>query len=104
MAVALFNLLLFLYSIVQVNQRNKNMDAVREQVNQMGSSYVLDRDTSYSLSNGIQYAIIGIVAAFAFTYILEAYRLYQLFGWDIYKKIGADMRMRRGLMCACVCV
>ena len=36
--------------------------------------------------------VVMFVATISFTYL--SYKLYQEFGWTIYKKIGADMEMR----------
>jgi hypothetical protein len=36
--------------------------------------------------------IVMFISSISFAYL--AYKLYQEFGWSIYKKIGADMAMR----------
>ena len=39
-------------------------------------------------------AIIGVLAAANLLYAFLAYKLYLEFGWKIYKKIGADPKMK----------
>ncbi|KAJ1994718.1 hypothetical protein H4R33_000141 [Dimargaris cristalligena] len=90
-ALAVFNFCLFGYSIVQVFQREKSISAI---VDLLPDSTIAET-SKLSLPKTFGYVVISLAAVFALALIFQAYRLYQVYGWSVYKKIGADMRMRR---------
>lgn len=48
----------------------------------------------YNASRWAEIAQMCIMFAFTFLFIFLTYKLYLEFGWQIYKKIGADLAMR----------
>jgi len=83
-ALTIFILCEFSFSITQVYQSSSSIfDGID------GKQSNLPKDAV-----PFEIAIIGVmfIASISFAYL--SYKLYQEFGWTIYKKIGADMEMR----------
>ncbi|KAK9711271.1 hypothetical protein K7432_007955 [Basidiobolus ranarum] len=79
-ALAIFNFLQLGYSILQHVQAQNIMHS---------------EDYNYNnTSRNLEYAIIALMLIFSLNFAYQAYQLYQEYGWNIYKKIGADLRMR----------
>ncbi|KAI9591151.1 hypothetical protein BDF19DRAFT_417421 [Syncephalis fuscata] len=88
--LGIFNFLSLCYSVVQLWQTSnmiveKDIQTLRTNVN----SYV------HHASMGLEIAIIVVMAVLAITFAFQAWHLFQEFGWRIYKKIGADLNIRR---------
>ncbi|ORY04161.1 hypothetical protein K493DRAFT_345774 [Basidiobolus meristosporus CBS 931.73] len=83
-ALAIFNFLAMGYAILQHIQA-KNI---------IVSENIADIYPGYNASRNLEYAIIILMLIFSLSFAYEAYQLYQEYGWNIYKKIGADLRMR----------
>lgn len=49
---------------------------------------------AFHQSSWAEITVISLMVAFALAFTGLAYKLYQEFGWSIYKKIGADLMMR----------
>ncbi|KAJ2900261.1 hypothetical protein GGI21_004065 [Coemansia aciculifera] len=49
----------------------------------------------YPKVKDVMLASIGVMAAFTAVFGVLAYFLYIAFGWEIYKRVGADMKIRR---------
>lgn len=84
----LFNLAVFCYAIFQyVQLRNPTMTGTSADIS----------SSNLSILRGALIAIPVVlgIGLTAFTYL--AYKLYLEFGWKIYKKIGADPKMRSKL-------
>ncbi|CAG8617619.1 5995_t:CDS:2 [Paraglomus brasilianum] len=77
-ALMLFEFGILIYSVIQVYQSVQILKTVAEQIN--------------ILPYEITIIVLIFILANGFAYL--AYKLYQEFGWSIYKKIGADMAMR----------
>ncbi|KAK9767351.1 hypothetical protein K7432_002928 [Basidiobolus ranarum] len=76
-AFVLFNLSCLCYSVIQYNQLSK-----------MGINTSPMRLCQY-----LTISIAATMSVFFLLYIWLGYRLYREFGWQIYKRIGADVRM-----------
>ncbi|KAJ1964918.1 hypothetical protein GGI12_001115 [Dipsacomyces acuminosporus] len=58
----------------------------------------IDYETGLSILRDIRpemYASIGVLASMTLVFVGFAYILYNTFGWEIFKKVGADMKIRR---------
>lgn len=77
-ALTLFEFGILIYSVIQVFQSAQILKNITEQIT--------------ILPYEITIIVLISILATGFAYI--AYKLYQEFGWSIYKKIGADMAMR----------
>jgi methyl coenzyme M reductase beta subunit len=88
--LAVFNFLLLLYSVVQHIQTNNAIGSLVDALH-------LNESTASGLrgSTDFEITVIAILAFFSFTFAFQAWHLFQEFGWKIYKKIGADLNMRR---------
>ncbi|ORX95778.1 hypothetical protein K493DRAFT_260252 [Basidiobolus meristosporus CBS 931.73] len=85
-ALAVFNFLSLGYSIIQHIQAQNIINSAEFKQNWIGS---------YSnTSRNLEFAIIALMLLFSLSFAYQAYQLYQEYGWSIYKKIGADLRMR----------
>ncbi|ORX90029.1 hypothetical protein K493DRAFT_340261 [Basidiobolus meristosporus CBS 931.73] len=78
-AFVLFNLSCFCYSLIQYNQLSQMSGQLEK--------------SAMQLCQTITIAIAATMLACFFFYIWLSYRLYREFGWQIYKRIGADVRM-----------
>ncbi|KAJ1980729.1 hypothetical protein H4R34_002346 [Dimargaris verticillata] len=90
-AWAIFNLCIFGYSVIQVFQHDRAITLFQEYLvipNKQQAGLLLTTSV-------FEYILVGLAAIFCFSCAFQAHRLYQVYGWSIYKKIGADMRMRR---------
>lgn len=54
---------------------------------------------AYHASRWAEITQICVMLASSIAFIFIAYKLYLEFGWQIYKKIGADLAMRGKLTC-----
>lgn len=92
MAVAAFNLLILAYSVVQHHQTADLYGDIAAHLGRRDdtSRFSVNKDTT----TNTQLVVIGLSGVFTLTSILLSFKLYKEFGWSIYKKIGADLRMR----------
>lgn len=82
MFLALFNLLLLLYSIIQISEIQAKANTI---INTASVTTVRILTTS-----------IPCVIAFAqVVYLALAWKIYQEFGWKVYKLLGADRRVKK---------
>ncbi|KAK9762086.1 hypothetical protein K7432_012512 [Basidiobolus ranarum] len=84
-ALAIFNFLSLGYAILQHIQAQNIINSKKD---------IADIYPNYTSSRNLQYAIIALMLIFSLNFAYQAYQLYQEYGWNIYKKIGADLRMR----------
>lgn len=90
------NLALLVYTAIQIDQISTSFDMLKAN----GAIKVpggVGKDTPDWLWNSIKPYLVAIpcilgVATLAISFI--AYKLYQVFAWDILKQIGADYRMK----------
>ncbi|KAG0368285.1 hypothetical protein BGZ54_002287 [Gamsiella multidivaricata] len=90
--IVIFNLCCFAYSIFEISQiRNSLWDSGNE-------GFFVPQDKAQKLQDSIQPFLIIVVCIIGITQFLVtwlAYRLFQEFGWKIYKKIGADPNTKK---------
>ncbi|RKP13169.1 hypothetical protein BJ684DRAFT_10445 [Piptocephalis cylindrospora] len=91
----LYNFVCMAYSILQIVQGNKVF--VSMDVPPGTSKEIQDRLASKA---GVVVAIVlaVVMGLFSMSYAIQAWALYKEFGWSVYKKIGADIKMRRKFM------
>ncbi|KAJ3026389.1 hypothetical protein HDV00_011974, partial [Rhizophlyctis rosea] len=87
MGFVLFNFSVCLYSGFQYNQMTNILT-------QTGTGTPPIGDSDRQLLRAVLMAIPIIVAVFTVIFMFFAFKLYLEFGWKIYKKIGADPKMR----------
>ncbi|KAI8057015.1 hypothetical protein BDF22DRAFT_740531 [Syncephalis plumigaleata] len=88
--LSIFNFLSLIYSVVQLVQTSNAITA--------GDADIIMKTYSNferHSSKGMEIAIIVILAFLSITFAFQAWHLFQEFGWKIYKKIGADLNIRR---------
>jgi hypothetical protein len=56
---------------------------------------ITHQDFERHSSKNMEIAIIVILSFLSITFAFQAWHLFQEFGWKIYKKIGADLNIRR---------
>ncbi|OZJ03082.1 hypothetical protein BZG36_03904 [Bifiguratus adelaidae] len=94
----LFNLCCLVYSAFQLSQlRDSIYSQVQPSTQGIGSSDAnanVNPDVLYARVRGYLIAVSTVIAACELLYIYLGGRLYQEFGWRIYKQIGADPEIR----------
>lgn len=91
----LYNFVCMAYSILQIVQGSKVF--VDIQFPPETSQEVWDSTNSQGGRN-VAIVIAVLMGLFSMSYALQAWALYKEFGWSVYKKIGADIKMRRKFM------
>ncbi|KAJ3053555.1 hypothetical protein HK097_003984 [Rhizophlyctis rosea] len=91
MGFVLFNFSVCLYSGFQYSQMNGLLNPSASSVS-TGAPAIVESDKN--LLKSVLMAIPIIVAVFTVLFAFFAFKLYLEFGWKIYKKIGADPKMR----------
>jgi len=91
--LAAFNFVTLAYSIIQIVQtRTILQSALAVQLK------IVLPSVNHLATQPYLIAVTAIMFVFAVTFALQAWKLYQEFGWRVFKKIGADLRMRRMFM------
>lgn len=90
LVLALFNFLLLLYAFVQVFQTVSGHSFFER----LAASAELPFEYSKFISP-LEITIIVILLIFAISFAIIACKLYREYGWNIYKRIGADLQMRK---------
>jgi len=84
-AVTGFNVLIFGYSVVQCAQT----------YNLYGGAGRLPREqAAVAAVATVEYVVVALLLVFTAALAVLSFKLYKEFGWSIYKRIGADLRMR----------
>jgi len=89
------------YSVIQLWQANKS--AARDENDKENKSiinhYIEGKGDDLHLHEGktIEYIIIGLMVIFCLGWILIALRLYKIFGWNVFKQLGADIGVKNRL-------
>ncbi|KAF9932324.1 hypothetical protein FBU30_008431 [Linnemannia zychae] len=95
--IVMFNLCCFVYSIFEISQiRNSLVNAGDNLF--FGPDEELSKKAALDLNASLQPFLIVVVCVIGITQCLVtwlAYRLFQEFGWKIYKKIGADPNIKK---------
>ncbi|KAG1319805.1 hypothetical protein G6F62_011663 [Rhizopus arrhizus] len=90
-ALVAFELGLSAYTIIQFHQASTLFSNKDDPVVSLVLAFLGD---AYNASRWAEITQICIMLVFTLFFIFLAYKLYLEFGWQIYKKIGADLAMR----------
>lgn len=90
LVLAAFNFLLLLYACVQLSQNSSANAFFTKVAEYYNLSFNISKDNI-----PLEISIIVILIVFAVSFAFIAFKLYQEYGWNIYKRIGADLQMRR---------
>lgn len=85
-----FNFLNLVYSAVQLYQTSQAVTP-----SELARLQSVRPDFVHHASQKYEIAIIVILALLAVIFAVQAWHLFQEFGWRIYKKMGADLNIRR---------
>ncbi|KAI8912710.1 hypothetical protein EDD86DRAFT_269239 [Gorgonomyces haynaldii] len=86
-ATTAFNFAFMVYSVIQLNQA----------ANLVGGNGLITRGLALHPTANLEYGQIAIMIIFCTGWLFIAYRLYKVFGWTIFKEMGADVSMRNKL-------
>ncbi|KAJ1553948.1 hypothetical protein HK096_005680 [Nowakowskiella sp. JEL0078] len=90
LSTTVFNIALFGYSIIQWTQGN-TLAGLAKNTAATIPGFVAHK------SNLIELVIIGLMAIYSILWVIVTIRLYKVFGWSIFKELGADIAVRRRL-------
>ena len=85
-ATALFNFALFVYSVIQYNQAANLLSSV-----DVANLAKLAPTLTPHPTRILEFVVIGLMSIFAIGWGFLAIKLYKVFGWTIYKELGADV-------------
>ncbi|OUM62557.1 hypothetical protein PIROE2DRAFT_11140 [Piromyces sp. E2] len=86
-ALAIFNTLCLLYSVAQYIQADKNNSA-------LNLSLKINQKKQNEISYTYEYINIGIMTVYSIGWWYITFRLYKVFGWNVFKQIGADISLK----------
>ncbi|KAG4089915.1 hypothetical protein H8356DRAFT_1715152 [Neocallimastix lanati (nom. inval.)] len=100
-ALSIFNTLCLGYSVTQYIQANKiirELDGIINTV-QMNGIKLNIVNKNYNIKNVeyIEYANISLMILFVLGWWYITFNLYKVFGWNVFKQIGADVRLKQRL-------
>ena len=98
----MFNLCCFVYSIFEISQIRISLDGAGRLGFFDSKDGKSSQQVSMDLNTSLQPFLIVVVCVIGITQCLVtwlAYRLFQEFGWKIYKKIGADPNIKSKFVC-----
>ena len=90
MATAAFNYALFGYSIMQFNQASNILSASDLATLRVAVPGIVPHPTIT-----FEYVIIGLMALSMIVWTVLGFKLYRIFGWNLYKEMGADVSVMR---------
>lgn len=96
--IVLFNLCCFVYSIFEISQIQRSLSDAGDRGFFDSKPGKTSTEVAMDLNTSLQPFLIVMVCVFGITQCLVtwlAYRLFQEFGWKIYKKIGADPNIKK---------
>lgn len=101
-AVALFSLALAVYSIVQHTQAKGSYNFVDfDKLEKMSDEMKKDGKEKIRAENsrpeGVEITIIVLSFLFSFGWMIISLRLYKIFGWNVFKQLGADVGVKNRL-------
>ena len=94
--LGVINILLLLFAVIQVFQSTKWRNRVNSQLDKDRQTYLLT-NLPIELPKtviGMEVVLVLVLLVFAAASVYLGYRLYRQFGWNIYKKIGANIQMQ----------
>jgi hypothetical protein len=86
LATTAFNAALFVYSIVQYSQASNILTAADMVILKLSIPGIEVHPTKL-----LELIIIGLMAVFMMGWVFLTFKLYKIFGWTIYKEMGADV-------------
>ncbi|KAG0273005.1 hypothetical protein BGZ96_005072, partial [Linnemannia gamsii] len=95
--IVLFNFCCFVYSIFEISQIKKSLAKSGDVGFFDSQPGKTSKQVAMNLNESLQPFLIVVICVLAITQCLVtwlAYRLFQEFGWKIYKKIGADPNIK----------
>ncbi|KAK3822829.1 MAG: hypothetical protein J3Q66DRAFT_330223 [Benniella sp.] len=96
-SIVFFNLCCFAYSVFEISQSQRSLD-------QAAAKLFFDKDLQVSQDKAVKLqgdivpflrVVVAVIGVTQCIVIWLAYQLFQEFGWKIYKKIGADPKIKR---------
>ncbi|KAF9148895.1 hypothetical protein BG015_009324 [Linnemannia schmuckeri] len=96
--IVLFNLCCFVYSIFEISQIQRSLSEAGKKGFFNSKPGMSSPEVAMDLNASLRPFLIVMVCVFGITQCLVtwlAYRLFQEFGWKIYKKIGADPNIKK---------
>jgi len=98
-ALSIFNTMCLGYSITQYMQSNNiisKLDGAVDEAKLQGASLTDSKNLKYSTTN-FEKINIGVMFVFTIGWWYITFRLYKVFGWNVFKQIGADVRLKQRL-------
>jgi hypothetical protein len=98
--IVLFNFCCFVYSIFEISQIKRSLDNSGKEGFFDSQPGKTSPQVAMDLNDSLQPFLIVVICVIGVTQCLItwlAYRLFQEFGWKIYKKIGADPNIKSKL-------
>jgi len=95
-ALAVFNSVCLVYSVTQYLQADRNNNDILKLIQKYNETYKIDikkPETSYMY----EYISIGIMIVYVIGWWYITFRLYKVFGWNVFKQIGADISLKNRL-------
>lgn len=97
--ICIANLALMVYTAIQIDQINEAIydlkDSITGTYTKSDGTVVLGSDQLWSEIQGFLISIPIVLAVGTIFLSWMAWKLYQVFAWDILKQIGADYRMKK---------
>ncbi|ORX62511.1 hypothetical protein BCR32DRAFT_287956 [Anaeromyces robustus] len=93
-AVSLYSFALAIYSVVQFTQANTNYRS------EIFTKYLKSEQSTDPLNRAtkiFEFLIIVLSFIFSFGWIIVSLRLYKVFGWNVFKQLGADIGVKNRL-------
>jgi len=86
------------YSVIQLWQANKGSAPEEDNPDGIINHYLTQNPTAeLHKSKNLEYIIIGVMPIFCLGWVLIALRLYKIFGWNVFKQLGADIGVKNRL-------
>ena len=94
--IGIINILLLLFALIQIFQSTKWINRVNGQLDQdrLVSPTFKFPDKIPKTVISFEVVLVLVLLVFAAASVYLGYRLYRQFGWNIYKKIGANIQMQ----------
>jgi len=95
-ALAVFNTMCLGYSVTQYLQSNKHNSSLDDKIKEKNVLINSPDDTKYRTIY-FELINIGIMSVFTIGWWYITFRLYKVFGWNVFKQFGADVRLKQRL-------
>lgn len=104
-ALVIFNFAFLIYSAIQIKEfhnvifgnapNNQGVFKTTSRLSTSAPGYQQNRDDFWHHLLGFVIAVPCVIAVGQLVYLVSVFFLYKSFGWDIYQRLGADMRIKR---------